>query len=77
MPSDLATVLPASTYKGPGLIVWGKEDRVLHVDGAAELKTAMPGFDVILMDQVGHVPMMEKPEQVAADYVKWREAIAK
>ncbi|BET26393.1 pimeloyl-ACP methyl ester carboxylesterase [Limnobacter thiooxidans] len=77
VPSDLATALSKSNYKGPALIVWGKEDRVLHVDGAAELKTAMPGFDVILMDQVGHVPMMEKPEQVAADYVKWREAIAK
>ena len=76
VPSDLATALNASTYKGPGLIVWGKEDRVLHVDGAAELKTAMPGFDVILMDKVGHVPMMEQPEQVAADYVKWRESIA-
>lgn len=77
VPSDLATALNASTYKGPGLIVWGKEDRVLHVDGAAELKTAMPGFDVILMDKVGHVPMMEQPEQVAADYVKWRESIAR
>lgn len=76
VPSDLATVLRDSNYKGPGLIVWGKEDRVLHVDGAAELKTAMPEFDVILMDKVGHVPMMEKPEQVAADYVKWRTAIA-
>ncbi len=76
VPSDLATVLPASSYKGPGLIVWGKEDRVLHVDGAAELKSAMPDFDVILMDKVGHVPMMEQPKQVAADYVKWRESIA-
>jgi abhydrolase domain-containing protein 6 len=76
VPSDLATALQASAYRGPGLIVWGKEDRVLHVDGAAELKTAMPGFDVILMDKVGHVPMMEQPKQVAADYVKWREMIA-
>ncbi|HEX4843835.1 MAG TPA: alpha/beta hydrolase [Limnobacter sp.] len=76
VPSDLATVLPASAYKGPGLIVWGKEDRVLHVDGAAELKAAMPGFDVILMDRVGHVPMMEQPKQVAADYVAWRKKIA-
>lgn len=76
VPSDLAAVLPASAYKGPGLIVWGKEDRVLHVDGAAELKAAMPGFDVILIDKVGHVPMMEQPKQVAADYVKWREMIA-
>lgn len=77
VPSDMATALSTSNYKGPALIVWGKEDRVLHVDGAAELKTAMPGFDVILMDLVGHVPMMEKPEQVAADYVKWREVVAR
>ena len=77
VPSDMTTALSTSNYKGPALIVWGKEDRVLHVDGAAELKTAMPGFDVILMDLVGHVPMMEKPEQVAADYVKWREVVAR
>lgn len=75
VPSDMATVLKASDYSGPGLIVWGKEDRVLHVDGAAELKAAMPGFDLILMDKVGHVPMMEQPKQVAADYVKWRNTI--
>lgn len=77
VPSDMATALSTSNYKGPALIVWGKEDRVLHVDGATELKAAMPGFDVVLMDQVGHVPMMEKPEQVAADYVKWRETVTK
>lgn len=76
VPSDLAATLAASSYEGPGLIVWGKEDRVLHVDGATELKNAMPKFDVVLMDKVGHVPMMEKPEQVALDYVKWRESIA-
>lgn len=76
VPSDLATALSKSSYKGPGLIVWGKEDRVLHVDGSAELKAAMPGFDLILMDKVGHVPMMEKPKQVAADYVEWRKSIA-
>ncbi|HEX4855476.1 MAG TPA: alpha/beta hydrolase [Limnobacter sp.] len=74
-PSDLANALKNSTYRGPGLIVWGRQDRVLHVDGAAELKAAMPGFDLILMDKVGHVPMMEQPEQVAADYVKWRNSI--
>lgn len=77
VPSDLATVLPASGYKGPALIVWGKQDRVLHVDGAAELKSAMPAFDVIVMDRVGHVPMMEQPKQVAADYIAWRGSLVK
>lgn len=77
IPSDLPEVIQASNYKGPALIVWGKQDRVLHVDGAAELKAAMPMADVILMDETGHVPMMEKPEQVAADYVAWRQKLAR
>lgn len=68
-------LLAASEYRGPALIVWGKQDRVLHVDGAAELKAALPQAKVILMDETGHVPQMEKPEQVAKDYVEWRKSL--
>lgn len=68
-------LLAASDYRGPALIVWGKQDRVLHVDGAAELKAALPQAKVILMDETGHVPQMEKPEQVAKDYLGWRKSL--
>lgn len=68
-------LLAASDYRGPALIVWGKQDRVLHVDGAAELKAALPQAKVILMDETGHVPQMEKPELVAKDYIEWRKSL--
>lgn len=68
-------LLAASAYRGPALIVWGKQDRVLHVDGAAELKAAQPQAKVILMDNMGHVPQMENPEAVAKDYIAWRNSL--
>lgn len=71
--TSLPQTMQRSGYKGPALIVWGKNDRVLHPDGAAELHAAMADSDVILLDKVGHIPMMEKPAEVAADYVAWRQ----
>ncbi|MCQ8897264.1 alpha/beta hydrolase [Limnobacter humi] len=75
LPSDLASTLKASSYKGPAMIVWGQNDRVLHVDGAAELAEGLPQAKVILMDQTGHVPMMEKPNEVAAAYLAWEAGL--
>lgn len=71
-PSDLPEMLSSSNYSGPALIVWGKQDRVLDVDGAAELKNALPQAELILLDETGHVPMIERPEQVANDYKNWQ-----
>lgn len=75
VPSDLPAKLKESGFNGPALIVWGKQDRVLHVDGAKELQDALPNSHMILMDETGHVPMMERPEQVARDYIGWRQAL--
>ncbi|HEY1059036.1 MAG TPA: alpha/beta hydrolase [Limnobacter sp.] len=75
LPSDLASTLKASNYIGPAMIVWGQNDRVLHVDGAAELAAALPQAKVMIMDQTGHVPMMEKPKEVAAAYLAWEAGL--
>lgn len=75
VPSDLPERIRKSGFKGPALIVWGKQDRVLHVDGAEELQAALPQSHMILMDETGHVPMLERPEQVAKDYIGWRQAL--
>lgn len=50
----------------PTLIVWGAEDRVLHVTGAKILESVMANARVSVMDAVGHLPMIEKPEETAA-----------
>jgi abhydrolase domain-containing protein 6 len=57
--------------KIPTLIVWGKKDRVLHVSGAKILESVIPKSKAEIMDSVGHVPMIEKPEQTARLYVSF------
>ena len=52
----------------PTLIVWGGQDRVLHVSGAKILKAIMSNAKTEVMNDVGHLPMIEKPEETAALY---------
>jgi len=61
--------------KTPALIVWGEQDRVLHLASADILHKLMPQSQVITMPNTGHVPMMEKPKQSVDDYKKFRESI--
>ena len=55
----------------PTLIIWGSQDRVLHVTGAKILAAAMPNARTEIMGSVGHLPMIEKPRAVAEVYLEW------
>ncbi|MBL0076074.1 MAG: alpha/beta fold hydrolase [Rhodocyclaceae bacterium] len=56
----------------PALIVWGSEDKVLHPLGADTLHRLFINSEVKIMDGIGHLPMLEDPEQTAADYIAFR-----
>jgi pimeloyl-ACP methyl ester carboxylesterase len=53
----------------PSLIVWGDKDRLLHFSGAAILESLMPKAKVVIMKNMGHVPMVESPKKTAADFL--------
>jgi pimeloyl-ACP methyl ester carboxylesterase len=53
----------------PALIVWGDQDAILHPAGAAALEAIMPNSEVVLMPDVGHLPMLEAPRRTAASYL--------
>lgn len=55
----------------PTLIIWGTQDRVLHVTGARILASVMPRARAEVMDGVGHLPMIERPRETAALYLKF------
>ncbi|TWI68897.1 pimeloyl-ACP methyl ester carboxylesterase [Desulfobotulus alkaliphilus] len=57
----------------PALIVWGREDRVLHPGNAEILHGLLPLSSLILMEGIGHLPMLEAPEQSAEDYLNFRK----
>jgi pimeloyl-ACP methyl ester carboxylesterase len=52
--------------KKPTLIVWGKQDGLLKVADAEQFKREIAGSELLVFDQCGHVPMVEK----AADFNK-------
>jgi pimeloyl-ACP methyl ester carboxylesterase len=45
----------------PTLIVWGKQDMLVPVQDADEFEREIPNARKILMDDTGHVPMLERP----------------
>lgn len=45
----------------PTLVVWGSKDSVLPVDDAAEFERLIPDVRKVVMDDTGHIPMMERP----------------
>ncbi|MEK9713599.1 MAG: alpha/beta hydrolase, partial [Thalassolituus sp.] len=49
----------------PALIMWGKEDRVLDVSAVEAFKQIIPQAAVTIYEEVGHVPMLEIPEESA------------
>lgn len=56
----------------PTLILWGKQDQIFNVDIAHELQTSIQkAQSPILLDRVGHMPILEKPNEVAQYYLQF------
>lgn len=49
----------------PTLLLWGAEDRVLDVSAAPLWTDALPNARLVVLDGVGHAPMMEVPAETA------------
>ena len=52
----------------PTLIVWGRHDGVFPVDGARALAARYPNNRRVILDDAGHLPMLDAPQQTAAVY---------
>lgn len=44
----------------PTLVVWGREDELIPVATGEKLRDGIPGAKLIVFDQCGHAPQMEK-----------------
>ena len=59
--------------KVPTLVSWGAEDRVLHCSGAAILGRLVPAARIVVMPGVGHLPMMERPQECAGQFLDFQK----
>lgn len=47
----------------PTLVVWGRNDELISVDSAEKLGRGIPGAKVVVFEQCGHAPPIEKSEE--------------
>lgn len=55
----------------PTLIVWGREDRFAGVEHGAEMAGTIPGGQLIVLDDCGHLPTLERPDATGAVVREW------
>ncbi|GAC1444273.1 MAG: alpha/beta fold hydrolase [Vulcanimicrobiaceae bacterium] len=53
-------------YDGPTLLVWGREDRFVPVDGLAAARAVYPHARTLVIERCGHCPSIEAPSVLAA-----------
>ena len=78
MPKPLcAVIVEFNVNQLPTLILFGDKDRIINPSAAQTFHERMPGSDVVLLKNIGHLPMEEAPDATAmtiADFVTRRLA---
>lgn len=49
----------------PTLILWGEKDRMTHIDDATLFHESIEGSQLVILKEIGHVPILEDPKQTA------------
>jgi len=55
----------------PTLVIGGKADLAVPIDAIEELSNTIPGSQLLCLDQTGHLPPVERPQEVAAAILKF------
>ena len=50
------------------LVLWGANDRILHVSAAEKFRKGLKNVKVVILDQCGHVPFFEKRKETTKVY---------
>ncbi len=67
----------AEGLETPALIVWGEHDQVLNVEGGAIVQALMPHAELMVMPNIGHLPMIEAPKAAAETWLAYAEQVAR
>lgn len=52
----------------PVFILWGDNDRILDVSAVTVMQRALPQADAVVMENMGHMPILERPRETADYY---------
>jgi pimeloyl-ACP methyl ester carboxylesterase len=68
--------LDTSRISAPTLIVWSARDSLLARSDQEAMAAEIPGARLVIYDDIGHLPVIEAPERVAADLTVLCDAVA-
>jgi pimeloyl-ACP methyl ester carboxylesterase len=60
-----------AAIRAPALIVQGRRDRLVRLEAAHALAAARPDWSIVVLDDVGHVPQLESPDEFLAAVEPW------
>ena len=68
--------LLARSIDAPILILWGKQDKIINVEVAPELKSLLKNAQTpVILDNVGHMPILEADQLVVQQYLPFLNKI--
>jgi pimeloyl-ACP methyl ester carboxylesterase len=60
----------------PALVVFGEQDEVIAPSGGPRLAAALPSATLLMLPRTGHLPMIERPDEVAGAIVALSEQLS-
>lgn len=57
--------------EAPTLLLWGRQDVVTPPEAATQFDQLIPNSRLVWLDQCGHVPMVEKADEFAAELLRF------
>jgi pimeloyl-ACP methyl ester carboxylesterase len=58
------------------LILWGARDRLLPPTLGSVFSAEIPDSRLVVLDECGHVPMLEAPDALNAELLRFLEEVA-
>lgn len=76
MPGVGFLTLSLADIKTPTLVVWGENDRLLHVENGRVFQRYIPGARLLVLPGIGHMPMAEAPEETGLAILRFIDEVA-
>ena len=61
--------------KAPTLILWGDQDKVIDVSSVPVFEKGLKNHKTVIIQDCGHLPMIEKPQETATQYIEFIKGI--
>lgn len=69
--SDTLEEANLAGFPVPALVVWGARDQLVDISAAHLLRGRIPGAELVIYEDLGHMPMLEAPSRASDDYLEF------